>query len=112
LRVKSHAMSRPVIPVPARFRGDASKFVLRSRTRIVHADVGVAGMVERLCSDVARRTDLRLVPVLGDPPSDEQAMGASAVLGATTGSDARGDVFIYSAAAACDTRVRNPADLW
>jgi hypothetical protein len=38
--------------------------------------------------------------------------GASAVLGATTGSDAPGDVFIYSAAAACDTRVRNPADLW
>jgi hypothetical protein len=74
-------MSRPVIPVPARFRDDASKFVLRSGTRIVYADVGVAGMVERLCSDVARRTDLRLVPVLGDPPSDEQAMGASAVLG-------------------------------
>jgi len=105
-------MSRPVIPVPARFRDDASKFVLRSGTRIVYADVGVAGMVERLCSDVARRTDLRLVPVLGDPPSDEQAMGGECRVWGNQGSDARGDVFIYSAAAACDTRVRTPADLW
>jgi hypothetical protein len=106
-------MSRPVILLPARSKDYASKFVLRSGTHGSFMPMSASPGWWSGCAATSHgRTDLRLVPVFVDLPSDEQAMGASAVLGATTGSDARGDVVIYSAAAACDIRVRDPADLW
>jgi hexosaminidase len=60
-------MSHPVIPAPVRFDGGAGRFAFRPGTRIVYADPGVAPIVERFCSEIARRTGLRLAPVAGRP---------------------------------------------
>ena len=60
-------MSHPVIPAPVRFDGDAGRFAFQPGTRIVYADPGVAPIVERFCSEITRRTGLRLAPVAGRP---------------------------------------------
>jgi hexosaminidase len=60
-------MSHPVIPAPVRFDGDAGRFAFRPGTRIVYADPGVAPIVERFCSEITRRTGLRLAPAAGRP---------------------------------------------
>jgi hexosaminidase len=60
-------MSHPVIPAPVRFDGDPGRFAFRPGTRIVYADPGVAPIVERFCSEITRRTGLRLAPVAGRP---------------------------------------------
>src|SRR5215831_2153039 len=65
-------MSHPVIPAPARFDSTEGRFALRPGTTIGYAASAasaapvVAALVERFCSEVARRTGLRLVPLAGD----------------------------------------------
>ena len=59
-------MSHLVIPAPARFDSAGSRFVLRPGTAIGYTASAVAALVERFCSEVARRTGLRLVPLAGD----------------------------------------------
>ena len=58
-------MSHPVIPAPARFDSAGGRFALRPGTAVGYAAPGVAALVERFCSEVARRTGLRLVPLAG-----------------------------------------------
>ena len=53
-------MDRPVIPAPGRFDGGGGRFALRPGTRISYATTEVEPVVERLCSEVTRRTGLRL----------------------------------------------------
>ncbi|MGH9291057.1 MAG: glycoside hydrolase family 20 zincin-like fold domain-containing protein [Acidimicrobiales bacterium] len=59
------AMSHPVIPSPAQFEGGGREFVLRSGTRIIYTACEVAPIVERFCSEVARRTGLHVAPDAG-----------------------------------------------
>src|SRR5215472_8352597 len=58
-------MSHPVIPAPARFDGTGGRFAFRPGTAIGCTAPSVAALVERFCSEVARRTGLRLVPQAG-----------------------------------------------
>ena len=59
--------SHPVIPAPVRFDADTGQFAVRSGTRIAYTAPEVAPIVERFCSEIARRTGLRLVPMAGRP---------------------------------------------
>jgi hexosaminidase len=56
-----------VIPAPVRFDGGAGRFAFRPDTSVAYADPGVAPAAERFCSEIARRTGLRLAPVAGRP---------------------------------------------
>lgn len=67
-------MSHPVIPVPIRFDGYPGRLALRSGTKIAYTAPEVAPIVERFCSEVGRRTGLRLVPMAGRPGSDEPSV--------------------------------------
>lgn len=66
-------MSHPVIPAPVRFEGHAGRFTLRSGMRIACAPE-VAPIVERFCSEVRRRTGLRLAPMAGRPGPGEPSV--------------------------------------
>ena len=63
--------SRPVIPAPVRFDDGAGQFAFRPGTRIAYADPGVAPIAERFCSEITRRTGLRVAPVAGRPGPGE-----------------------------------------
>ena len=67
-------MSHPVIPAPFRFDGDGGQFALRSGTRIAYAAPEVAPIVERFCSEIRRRTGLRVAPMAGHPGPDEPSV--------------------------------------
>jgi hexosaminidase len=67
-------MDHPVIPAPARFEGGRGRFALRPGTRISCAATDVEPVVGRFCSELARRTGLRLAPVTGDPVPDEPSV--------------------------------------
>jgi hexosaminidase len=60
-------MGLPVIPAPARWEGGPGRFVVRPGAVVAYAGAGFAAIAERFCSEMARRTGLRLVPVAGDP---------------------------------------------
>ncbi len=66
-------MSHAVIPAPVRFDvGDGREFAFRSGTTVTYSAPGVATIIERFCSEITRRTGLRLGsmaghPVLGEP---------------------------------------------
>jgi hexosaminidase len=62
---RSHA----VIPAPARVECTGDRVALPAGTPVTFAFAPpeVGPLVERFCGDVARRTDLRLVPAGGDP---------------------------------------------
>ncbi len=64
-------MSHPVIPAPARFDGDGDTFVFRSGTTIAYTTPDVARIVERFCSEITRRTGLRLALMAGNSGSSE-----------------------------------------
>ena len=66
--------SRPVIPAPVRFGGGGDRFAIRPGTRICYAATELEPVVERFCTEVTRRTGLRLVPVTGDPVPDEPSV--------------------------------------
>jgi hexosaminidase len=65
-------MSHAVIPAPVRFEVSAGReFVFRPGTAVGYADAGLAPVVERFCSQVNRRTGLRLAPTAGAPAPDK-----------------------------------------
>jgi hexosaminidase len=78
-------MNHPVIPAPLRFDGGNGAFLFRSGTTVAYADTAVAPVVEGFCSQVTRRTGLRLVPMTGDPgtsgPSVRVELGTGDDLG-------------------------------
>jgi hexosaminidase len=74
-------MSHPVIPAPARFDGAGGRFALRPGTAIGYAAPAVAALVQRFCSEVARRTGLRLVPLAGDAGPGAPAVRVELVAG-------------------------------
>jgi hexosaminidase len=67
-------MDHPVIPAPVRFDGGGGRFALRPGTRISYAAADVEPVVERFCSEVKRRTGLRLAPMAGHPVLDEPSV--------------------------------------
>jgi hexosaminidase len=74
-------MDHPVIPAPVRFDLDASRFAMRSGTRIAYTIPGLAPIVERFCGEITRRTGLRLTPVAGQPRPDERSVTIEIVAG-------------------------------
>jgi hexosaminidase len=69
-----HAIRHPVIPAPVRFDDGGGEFAFRPGTAIAYADADVATIVERFCSEVTRRTGLRVSPRAGTPGSDEPSV--------------------------------------
>jgi hexosaminidase len=55
----------PLIPAAARYTAEDGEFVLAPDTRIVLADPQLSPVVDRFCTDVARRTGVRIAPVEG-----------------------------------------------
>jgi len=79
-------LNHPVIPAPLRFDGGGGEFAFRSGTKVAYTDVGLAPIVERFCSQITRRTGLRLVPTGGGTRATEPSVtverGARDELGA------------------------------
>jgi hexosaminidase len=68
-------MSHPVIPAPPRFEvRQERQFAFRPGTTVAYVDSRVAPMAERFCSEITRRTGLRLVPRAAHPVSDEPSV--------------------------------------
>ena len=68
-------MSHPVIPAPARFDAAAGPgFALRAGAVVTYADPGVAPIVGRFCSELTRRTGLRLAPARSNQVPDEPSV--------------------------------------
>ncbi len=64
-------MGHAVIPAPTRFdAGDGPGFAFRPGTVIAYADARIAPLVGRFCTQVGRRTGLRLAPIHGDRAPD------------------------------------------
>jgi hexosaminidase len=74
-------MSHHVIPAPAQFDSTGGRFVLRPGTAIGYAAPAAAALVERFCSEVARRTGLRLAPLAGNAGAGEPAVRIELVAG-------------------------------
>src|SRR5262245_9373889 len=66
-----HAIRHPVIPAPVRFDSEGGEFPFRSGTTIAYTHTDVAPIVERFCLEVTRRTALRVLPMAGNPGSDD-----------------------------------------
>jgi hexosaminidase len=67
-------MRQPVIPAPVRFDGDGGELAFRSGTTIAYANTRVAPIVERFCVEVTRRTGMRVLPLAGNPGSNEPSV--------------------------------------
>jgi hexosaminidase len=68
-------MSHTVIPAPVRFDvGAGPGFAFRPGTVVGYADTAVAPIAGRFCSQITRRTGLRLAPAAGRPAPDEPAL--------------------------------------
>jgi hexosaminidase len=68
-------MRHTVIPAPARFDAAGGReFVFRPGTAVGYTNTGLAPMVERFCSQITRRTGLRLAPRAGRPVPDEPSV--------------------------------------
>jgi hexosaminidase len=68
-------MSHAVIPAPVRFDvGAGHEFVFRPGTAVGYANSVVAPIVERFCSQITRRTGLRLAPMAGGPAPGEPSV--------------------------------------
>jgi hexosaminidase len=78
-------MSHPLIPPPAQFEGAGGRFALRPGTAVGFTDPAVAALVERFCSEVARRTRLRLAPLAGNAGPGEPAVRIELVAGGELG---------------------------
>src|SRR5262245_45198106 len=68
------AIRHPVIPAPVRFDGHRGEFTFRSGTTIAYTNVNVASIVEQFCLEVTRRTGLRVLPMAGNPGSNEPSV--------------------------------------
>ena len=78
-------LSHYVIPAPAQFDSTGGGFALRPGTPIEYTAPAVASLVERFCSDVARRTGLRLAPLAGTAGPGEPAVRIELVAGGELG---------------------------
>jgi len=67
-------MSHPVIPAPVRFDPGAGRFALRPGTRIAYTAAEVEPIAERFCSELRRRTGLRVAAMAGRPGSGEPSV--------------------------------------
>jgi hexosaminidase len=67
-----HAITHPVIPVPARFDVVRGEFTFQSGTKIAYANSELTPIVERFCLEVRRRTGLCVLPMAGNPQSMER----------------------------------------
>jgi hexosaminidase len=67
-------MSHPVIPAPVRFDPGAGRFALRPGTRIAYTAAEVQPIAERFCSELRRRTGLRVAAMAGRPGSGEPSV--------------------------------------
>ena len=67
-------MSHPVIPAPVRFGRAGAEFALRPGTTVGYTAPGLAPIVERFCTEIARRTGLRLARVAGEPGPGEPSV--------------------------------------
>jgi hexosaminidase len=67
-------MRHTVIPAPARLDAGGREFVFRSGTAVAYTDTGLAPIAGRFCSQIARRTGLRLAPRAGRPVPDEPSV--------------------------------------
>jgi hypothetical protein len=63
-----------VIPAPVRFDTDDGRYPLRSGATVGYVDRDVAPNVERFCSELRRRTRLRLEPRAGKSGMDETSV--------------------------------------
>lgn len=64
-------MYDPVIPTPVRSDRAGGHFAFLAGTTVAYEREDVAPIVERFCSEVARRTGLRPAPQAGNPEPDE-----------------------------------------
>jgi hexosaminidase len=78
-------MSLAVIPAPLRFDPDGGRFGLRAGTRIAYETGDVAPVVERFCSEIARRTGLGVTAVAGREGSEEPSLRVELVHGGELG---------------------------
>jgi hexosaminidase len=68
-------MDHAVIPAPARFdTGDGPGFAFRPGTVVAYAETSIAPLAGRFCTQVSRRTGLRLAPIQGNRASDEPSV--------------------------------------
>jgi len=68
-------MSHAVIPAPVRFEvGGGREFMFRPGTAVGYADPGLAPIARRFCSEITRRTGLRLAPRAGHPVPGEPSV--------------------------------------
>jgi hypothetical protein len=72
-----------VIPAPVRFGTDDGRYPLRSGATVGYVDRDAAPIVGRFCSELTRRTRLRLEPRAGKTEVDE----TSVTVELTTGDD-------------------------
>jgi hexosaminidase len=68
-----------------RFDDDGGEFAFRSSTAIAYTDTDVAPIVERFCSEVTRRTGLRVLPMAGNPGSGEPSVRIELATGGELG---------------------------
>jgi hypothetical protein len=69
-----HAIRHPVIPAPVRFDGGRGEFTFRPGTTIAYTNTGVLPIIERFSAEVTRRTGLGVLPMAGNPGSNEQSV--------------------------------------
>ena len=68
-------MSHTVIPAPARFDVTGGRgFVFRPGTAVAYTDTGLGPIAGRFCSQITRRTGLRLAPRAGRPVPGEPSV--------------------------------------
>ena len=75
-------MNDPVIPAPVRSDRAGGDFAFRSGTTVAYEGADMAPIVERFCSEVARRTGLHAAPLAGNPEANEPIVSIERV---TTG---------------------------
>ena len=80
-----HAIRHPVIPAPVRFDGNRGEFTFQSGTTIAYTNANVAPIVEQFCLEVTRRTGLRVLPMAGNPGSNEPSVRIELTTGGELG---------------------------
>jgi hexosaminidase len=78
-------MRNAVIPAPRRFDHNGGEFALRSGTTIAYINIDVAPIVESFCLEVIRRTGLRVLPMPGNPGSNERSIRVELTTGGELG---------------------------
>src|SRR6516164_10989491 len=73
-RSTGELMNNAVIPAPGRIDHKGGEFTLRSGATIAYINIEVAPIVERFCSEVTRRMGLRVLPITGNPRSNEPSI--------------------------------------